>query len=355
MDDPLQNPEALIATLARICELERREVEAELLKNCTVELEQTDYDNWNGGTYIYGLYLQVTPERYAQISSRLKSVEKIILEHAKALIRHNPNDHIGQVVIVPKVSASSITPLRVYAVSTNDLMKDIDAQRSLMITVATGGPRIQSVNAEYQDRRLRIRKGLDEREIDDPNPFEDLWAWYGKWSSGDLPTYQSRRQFISDLYASLLNQIRARDSGNSSSREIEPTGWVKVDRGLHLARRQLEAATTEEQFQAVGLLCRETLISVAQTVYDPEQHSTLDGVKPSKTDAKRVLEAYISTTLSGTANEVSRKHAKAALDLANELQHKRTAIFRDAALCAEATTSVVNLIAIISGERDPEK
>jgi hypothetical protein len=35
------------------------------------------------------------------------------------------------------------------------------------------------------------------------------------------------------------------------------------------------------------------------------------------------------------------------------LQHKRTASFRDAALCSEATTSVVNLIAIIAGRRDP--
>jgi hypothetical protein len=38
-------------------------------------------------------------------------------------------------------------------------------------------------------------------------------------------------------------------------------------------------------------------------------------------------------------------HAKAALDLANDLQHRRTAGFRDAALWAEATSAVVNLIA----------
>jgi hypothetical protein len=31
----------------------------------------------------------------------------------------------------------------------------------------------------------------------------------------------------------------------------------------------------EEQFQAVGLLCRETLISLAQAVYDAQLHPTL--------------------------------------------------------------------------------
>lgn len=66
-----------------------------------------------------------------------------------------------------------------------------------------------------------------------------------------------------------------------------------------------------------------------------------------------MLEAYISSELAGGSNEELRKHARAAFDLANALQHRRTATFRDAALCAEATTSIVNLIAIVSGKRDP--
>ena len=114
----------------------------------------------------------------------------------------------------------------------------------------------------------------------------------------------------------------------------------------------LEKAKNEEQFQAIGLVCRETLISLAQTVYDPSKHVVTDGIALSKTDAKRMLDLYISAELAGKTNEVARKHAKAALDLANDLTHKRTAAFRLAALCAEATTALVNLIAIISGRRD---
>jgi hypothetical protein len=149
------------------------------------------------------------------------------------------------------------------------------------------------VDGEYQARRANIREGLDERELEEPNPFDDLWAWYGKWSSGDLSTYQSRRQFISELYAPLLNQIRAEETGRRRMREVEPTGSVKLDRDLHEARQSLAAATSEAQFQAVGLLCRETLISLAQTVFNAELHPTLDGVTASETDAsvcwKRIL------------------------------------------------------------------
>ncbi len=48
----------------------------------------------------------------------------------------------------------------------------------------------------------------------------------------------------------------------------------------------------------------------------------------------------------------ARRHATAAFDLANEVQHKRTATFRDAALCAEVALSVVRIFAILAGRRE---
>jgi hypothetical protein len=130
-------------------------------------------------------------------------------------------------------------------------------------------------------------------------------------------------------------------------------GWRRVDRSIEAARDALASATSEEGFQVVGLLCREALISLAQVVYDPEIHTIEDGVVPSPTDAKRMLSAYIGAALPGQPNEVARRHAKAALDLAIELQHRRTAAFRDAALCLEATRGVVNSVEILSGRREP--
>lgn len=152
------------------------------------------------------------------------------------------------------------------------------------------------------------------------------------------------------MYQPLVDKIKQR----SVRAEVfaEPTGWPRVDRGIYEIRRRLEQAATEEQFQAVGLLCRETMISLAQLVYVPARHPSLDGIAPSDTDAKRMLDNYVAAELSGNANEGVRRHAKAALSLANDLQHNRTATHREAALCAEATTAVVNIVAIISGRRD---
>ncbi|MDD3029388.1 MAG: hypothetical protein PHS57_03790 [Alphaproteobacteria bacterium] len=127
----------------------------------------------------------------------------------------------------------------------------------------------------------------------------------------------------------------------------EPTGWQKVDRQLQQAKSTLFSAHSEEDFQTVGLLCRETLISVAQEVFDPACHSISDGVSVSPTDATRMLQAVLDFELKGNANEDARKHAKAAFQLSLALQHKRTADYRMAALCLEATASVTNLIAIL--------
>jgi len=132
----------------------------------------------------------------------------------------------------------------------------------------------------------------------------------------------------------------------------EPTGWPKVDRQVDEVRLRLREAVNEEQFQAVGVLCREALISVAQAVYNRERHVPPDGVEPSATDAKRMLEAFIVAELPGAPNANARKHARAAIDLANDVQHDRTATYQEAALCTVATVSVVRIVAIISGRRE---
>ena len=133
----------------------------------------------------------------------------------------------------------------------------------------------------------------------------------------------------------------------------EPTGWNKVDRQVEEVRLRLETAKNEEQFQAVGLLCREVLISVCEAAYDPDRHRTPDEVvEISQTDAKRMLECILTVELGGGGKEEARAHAKATMRLALALQHKRTANFQMAALCAEATISAVNIVAVVSGRRN---
>ena len=229
-----------------------------------------------------------------------------------------------------------------------ELLEGIVFLRNVLVTVSTGGPRIAEMDHDYQQMYEVVGEELARRRIQNPIPYSSLWDWHGKWSSGELPTYRSRREFLANLVSPLLNRIR------TGRIEVpEPTGWDRVDRVVDRARESLASAAHEEEFQGVGLLCREVLISLAQAVYDPDKHQAIDGTSISSTDTKRMLDAYIATELAGDTNEYARKHARSALDLANNLQHTRTADFRRAAMCVEATTSVVNVIAITAGKRDP--
>ena len=233
---------------------------------------------------------------------------------------------------------------------TNDeLIAGLEQIKNLLVSVATGGPRINDVEQRYHQTFAMVAAELARLHIENPITFGSLWDWYGRWSSGDLPSYQSRREFIGAMVNPVINLVR------TGHQELpEPTGWQRVDRCVGELRDRLASSSTEEQYQAVGLLGREALISLAQAVYVADRHPSLDGTQPSQTDGKRMLEAFIGVEMTGGANEEARRHARSALEFAVALQHRRTASFRDAAMCAEATTAVVNLVAIVAGRRDPQ-
>lgn len=103
--DFTKNPEALAATLARLFAAEGRAREVAVLATAQIKIDQTDYDNWNGGTCIYSLYLRVPPDIYAQLGDEREVIEKSILEKAQPIIRPFPNDILAAVLIVPIITA----------------------------------------------------------------------------------------------------------------------------------------------------------------------------------------------------------------------------------------------------------
>ncbi|HMJ24442.1 MAG TPA: hypothetical protein VK475_01365, partial [Pyrinomonadaceae bacterium] len=101
--------------------------------------------------------------------------------------------------------------------------------RDIMVSVSTGKRRIDDVNEEYRSLFGEAAAGLERLGIANPISFPDLWDWYGRWSSGDLPSYESRRRFLGGLFNPLFEQVRARRLGHQVP-DVVPTGWFKVDR-----------------------------------------------------------------------------------------------------------------------------
>lgn len=122
----------------------------------------------------------------------------------------------------------------------------------MMTAVATGGPWIQDVDREYQDRRRVVRGLLRQLGLEDPNPHVDLWAWYGKWSR-DLGTYAQRRSYIRELFQPLLERLDQLDDetvGSGLPRTDEPTGWAAVDGQVAQLRPRRAILATPEDGQA---------------------------------------------------------------------------------------------------------
>jgi hypothetical protein len=229
------------------------------------------------------------------------------------------------------------------------LLPELLVHKEIMISVATGGQLIQEVEDYYVARQARLVEGCAGAGIKYENPHASLWDWYHHWK--DRWGYAGRRDYIRKLFAAPIAAAVSRVHNPSPVAEREPTGWELVDRQLAKARMQFDKASAEEDWQVVGLTCREVLISLGQAVYDSDLHGAEDdnGTKIGPSDARRQLWQWLHYEMPGSDNKEIRAHIKSSIDLALSLQHKRTATRQMAALCLEATASAVAVVAIIAG------
>ena len=94
-----------------------------------------------------------------------------------------------------------------------NLLKKIRHIQSIMVDVSTGESLIQEKEDEYIVTYLDIAADIeslakDGLAVSHNNAFRTLWDWYGYWSSR-LPSYASRRQYVQELYAPLVNPIES--------------------------------------------------------------------------------------------------------------------------------------------------
>lgn len=305
-----------------------------LVRQCVVDIieEQTDYG------FTAGTRDEIVVTAPAPIDAALR------------VLPYHDRRRIAEAIAndLPGIEAPQDIQVRSVALASDDgparLLAELIVHREMMISVATGGERIQQVDDYYRAREARIREAMPPG-VQYHNPHGDLWHWYHHWDA-NFRSYKERRHYVRQIFGPVVEAVARR--GPQSFTPREPTGWQRVDRALAKARSQLDVASTEEEFQTIGLLCREVIISLAQAVFDPAIHVSLDGTTPSQTDANRMLEAYIAHTLAGGSEKEVRAHARAALGLALHLQHRRTATKLLANLCVEATASTAAILHIIA-------
>lgn len=347
----LERPEEIRKLVYTTCEILKADGKGELLElidKAELNIEETGYDNWNGGIYFFTVFINVDVETFVKVRDRIEKIEAELLASFEIGTRHLESESISTIRIVPKAQPKIDWTKILGLTSKDNLISDIEFLKNTMISVATGGQRIQEINEEYTGKFNAVNKALQRLGFQNPNQYKDLWDWYGKWSS-DFSTYRERRAFIRELYSTLIQTLMETEEAEAINVTIDLKGWERLERSVQEIRKRQSEASKEEQFQVIGLLCRETIITLAQSVFIEEKHPILDNTKVSKTDAKRMLEAYVAVELSGSSNKILRQFARSTLDLANVLTHKRTATKKDASLCSIATLSLINFIGTIEG------
>lgn len=229
----------------------------------------------------------------------------------------------------------------------------LDQVSALMVSVSTGGPRIDDVKAEYQREYRALGAVLKRLGIKHSNPHVDLWRWYGKWSDGSLPSWASRRAFIADMYAPVRAALAAKEDTDrdvATGADDGPTGWADVDAKLGTLRRRVREAEDTDDFKAVGLQCVSVLEALGRAAFDPDRHlpSGEDVLHPN--DAKARIQHFTKAVASGKRFEDVRTLMNGAWRLAQGVKHRDEPNRTDAGIAADAASLLVAVVRRVADE-----
>jgi hypothetical protein len=104
-----EDVQPLLATLARLAALSGSDLERDVLTSAVPQLEDGEYDNWNGGTYYHTLTLAVPVELFAKLGDETSELESSIKGRIERVLRSPDSHHISAVAIQPSLIASSQT------------------------------------------------------------------------------------------------------------------------------------------------------------------------------------------------------------------------------------------------------
>ena len=219
----------------------------------------------------------------------------------------------------------------------------VERQGELLTAVATGGPSIESVNREYKQRRDQLRVELQHFGLTDPYPWSDLWRWYGYWSQ-NLATYGSRRAYVADLASPVLDQLQALIDGRGvdDAGALDEQTWPALEQRLTDAKRRLDLAVSQDDWQDTGRRCREILIDLAGLVYTDAMLPT-GQEEPRGSDAKERLALAGNALFVGPEHKELRGLVKAAWDLANKVTHSGSIMDVETFATLQATVLLVRL------------
>ena len=321
----------------------------DVIKKSEFSIDWLDHDNWNGGIDYYKLVFHMKYSEFTKIVESKELYEKTIDDSLNSFY-NDEREKISKVEIVARIDQFVDWAAVTTKENKDSVIKLISEEKDFLIKSGTGVIQIRDAktNSQYKEKHQYLNSILKLLGLEPVHSFNDLWDWYNYYNLNELKSYQSRREYIKDLYKPLMDVIQNSEESKLELINYDPTGWEKIDDSIARMKEILSKANETSDYQSVGMYGRELLITLAQTVFEKEKHPSPDGVDIGSADSKRMLEAYIHYCLKKRSKEREIKFAKAAIDFSNELTHNRTATAMDAELCYNAVLSTVHIIRVLN-------
>lgn len=130
-------------------------------------------------------------------------------------------------------------------------------------------------------------------------------------------------------------------NGVTLDAEIAP----QLFRKLKSVAALIDTAKEIEDFQAIGVQCREILIELGNHIYNPMMAGS--GEQPQASNFKRKCELFIQFYLKGSENSdyrnIIKKLTEATWDYANKITHSRSATHYEVSTCVTLCISLVGV------------
>lgn len=192
-------------------------------------------------------------------------------------------------------------------------------------------------------------------------PFRDFDSFYKHWrtvGASGSGGWQARRDILDEYFEPLHLLLDEREAGSIVSTlatAVSPhrvTGWPRVDEEVSELRRHFEAASSQQDHSNIGNDCVAILEAISETVYDHERHRRADEAEPPAANTKARLERFVEVELPGAANAELRKLARASIELAQAVKHRRVTVSRtEAGIAADAVILLANMLRRIQSSK----
>ncbi len=180
-------------------------------------------------------------------------------------------------------------------------------------------------------------------------PFRNFKGFKTYWiSAGMSGSWAPRRKYLERVFGPVHERLEELEEQQFSSRlayPISPRGrldWPAVDEEIRELRRRFEAATTQQDYRAVGMACIGVLEALSGVVYNPAVHLRQGEEVPPRDKTKQRIGRFVETALPDDAE--LRRLVNVAIELAQKVKHNPTPTRRQAGIAADSVIMLGNIL-----------